>query len=73
MTNRVLGRENGSMAVRKDCRHYSLRTLANGEAVQRCRLGSNQTAPFACPEDCLFFERRPITGAGWQRYSPDSL
>jgi hypothetical protein len=26
-----------------------------------------QTMPFACPEDCLFFEPRPLSDAGWHR------
>jgi hypothetical protein len=33
--------------------------------VQRCRIDVAETAPFACPEDCLFFEPRSISGAGW--------
>lgn len=53
------------MAVRDDCRHYSSRTLATGEQVQRCRLSVNEEAPFACPEDCVFFEPRKM-GTGWQ-------
>src|SRR6185503_15585445 len=50
------GWENGAMAVRKDCRHYSSRTLPTGEQVERCRLDVNQAVPFACPEGCVFFE-----------------
>ena len=59
------------MGVRQDCRHYSTRTVsggAGGEQVQRCRVDANETAPFACPEHCLFFESRSITDAGWQRF-----
>ena len=56
------------MAVRKDCRHYSTRTTAAGEVVQRCRVDMAEVAPFACPSDCLFFEPRSITDAGWQRF-----
>jgi hypothetical protein len=29
---------------------------------------ANETAPFACPEGCLFFESRSITDAGWERF-----
>lgn len=54
------------MAVREDCRHYSTRTTSSGEVVQRCRVNVADAAPFACPEHCLFFEARSITGAGWQ-------
>jgi hypothetical protein len=56
------------MAAREDCRHYSTRTTAGGDVVQRCRLGANADAPFACPESCLFFEPRSIADAGWQRF-----
>ncbi len=52
------------MSVRVDCRHYSTRT-ARGDVVQRCRLKVNEEAPFACPEGCLFFEPRSITGGTW--------
>lgn len=52
------------MAVRTECRHYSSRTLASGEAVQRCRIDVNEETPFACPDGCLFFEPRKM-GSGW--------
>ncbi len=55
------------MGIRVDCRHYSSRTVANGELVQRCRVDAAEKAPFACPDDCLFFEPRSITDAGWSR------
>ncbi len=54
------------MTVRDDCRHYSTRTTAGG-VVQRCRVDMAEPTPFACPDDCLFFEPRSITGTGWQR------
>jgi hypothetical protein len=54
------------MGVREDCRHYSSRTLASGEVMQRCRLGANEETPFACPEGCLFFEPRSVSDTGWQ-------
>jgi hypothetical protein len=55
------------VAVRKDCRHYSTRSTPTGDVMQRCRLGVNEEVPFACPEDCLFFEPRSITDTGWSR------
>ncbi|MET0729217.1 MAG: hypothetical protein ABWZ76_13060 [Acidimicrobiales bacterium] len=55
------------MVVRTDCRHYSTRTTGADEVVQRCRLDMAEATPFACPEDCIFFESRSITDAGWQR------
>jgi hypothetical protein len=59
------------MAVRTDCRHYSSRTVPNGDLVQRCRLEMAATAPFACPDDCLFVEPRAISEAGWTRRETD--
>ncbi len=58
------------VAVREDCRHYSTRSTPAGDVLQRCRLGVNEEMPFACPEDCLFFEPRAITDTGWQRLDP---
>jgi len=55
------------MGVRTECRHYSSRTMPNGDVVQRCRLSANTDAPFACPDDCLFFEDRAISDTGWNR------
>ncbi|MDG2300864.1 MAG: hypothetical protein P8L22_03740 [Acidimicrobiales bacterium] len=55
------------MGVRDDCRHYSSRTVQSGEVVQRCRIGSNEEMPFGCPDNCLFFEGRNISDAGWNR------
>lgn len=52
------------MAVRDDCRHYLQRSTPTGEVVQRCRLAVNEE-PFACPDGCLFFETRALSGAGW--------
>jgi hypothetical protein len=54
------------MSVRRDCRHYSTRSMASGETVQRCRLSANTDAPFACPGDCVFFEPRSLTATGWE-------
>jgi hypothetical protein len=53
------------MTVRDDCRHYVGRTITSGEVVRRCRVGAAVEAPFACPDGCLFFEPRALTGAGW--------
>ncbi len=52
------------MGVREDCRHYVQRSTPTGEAVKRCRLSVNED-PFACPEGCIFFEQRSLSGAGW--------
>ncbi len=61
-----------TMAVRADCRHYSSRGAPTGEVLERCRLEVAEMMPFACPQDCLFFEPRPISDAGWQQREPPS-
>lgn len=53
--------------VREDCRHYLRRTTHGGETMQRCRLGAAVELPFSCPEECLFFEPRPLSTAGWAK------
>jgi len=53
------------MAVRDDCRHYLRRSTPSGDAMQRCRLTANEEHPFACPDGCLFYEERAVSGAGW--------
>lgn len=54
------------MTIRDDCRHYLARSSASGEVASRCRVGAQAAEmPFSCPEDCLFFERRGLLGAGW--------
>jgi hypothetical protein len=52
-------------SVREDCRHFVGRSTAGGERVERCRIDANLVDPFACPADCLFFEPRRVSGAGW--------
>ena len=54
------------MAVRDDCRHYVMQTTRSGERVERCRLAVNDQVPFACPEDCLFYEPRSTSSTGWR-------
>jgi len=63
--------KNAGMGVRQDCRHYSTRTTPSADVVQRCRVDANETAPFACPEGCLFFEDRPISDPSWKRFGSD--
>lgn len=66
-------RQNGSVAVLEDCRHYVMQTTAREEKLERCRMGANEQLPFACPEGCLFYEPRRVSGAGWTiRITDDS-
>jgi hypothetical protein len=30
-----------------------------------------QAVPFDCPENCIFFEQRAISGVGWSTDSPE--
>lgn len=59
--------ENGHVQTRRDCRHYSSRSLPTGDTAERCRLDAAQVVPFGCPDGCLFYEPRPFSDAGWQR------
>jgi hypothetical protein len=52
--------------VREDCRHYLGRSTSFGDRIDRCRIDVNISEPeFACPADCLFWEARKVSGAGW--------
>ena len=54
------------LRVREDCRHYLGRSTTGGERVERCRIDVNISEPeFACPDGCLFWEARKVSGAGW--------
>jgi hypothetical protein len=57
--------QNWSVGVKDDCRHYIMQTTAHEEKLERCRMGANDQLPFACPEGCLFYEPRNVSGAGW--------
>jgi hypothetical protein len=58
------------MAVQKNCRHYSSRSTPGGN-VERCRLDMAQAVPFDCPDNCIFFEPREISGVGWTTQDVD--
>ncbi len=53
------------MGVNADCRHYVMQTTATGDKLERCRLGANTELPFGCPDGCVFYEPRKVSGAGW--------
>ncbi len=55
-----------TVPVNADCRHYVMQTTRTGDKVERCKLGANETFPFACPEGCVFYEPRRVSSAGWQ-------
>ncbi|HTZ08082.1 MAG TPA: hypothetical protein VMB72_03355 [Acidimicrobiales bacterium] len=63
------------MAVNADCRHYIMQTTPRGEKLERCRVGANQSLPFACPEGCVLCEPRTVSSAGWHvaRRPPEGL
>jgi hypothetical protein len=55
-----------AVAVNTQCRHYVMQSTRGDEKIERCKLGANETFPFACPEGCVFFEPRRVSSAGWQ-------
>ena len=59
------------MAVREDCRHYVRRSTTGGDAIEQCKLGANESDPFACPEGCPFHEPRKISDVGFQQPSSE--
>jgi hypothetical protein len=61
------------MGVRENCRHYVQRSTTGGDLLQRCRLGAALDAPFACPDDCLFFEPRVVSTAGWAQEADEPM
>lgn len=61
----------GAMPVSPDCRYYVMQTTRVGEKVEQCKMGANEQLPFACPDNCLFFEPRRVSRAGWQVPRPD--
>ena len=56
--------------MREDCRHYVRRSTSGGDRIEQCKLAANTADPFACPEGCLFFERRKVADQGWQIQEP---
>lgn len=60
------------MSVNEDCRHYVRQTVRSNERLERCRLGANDTLPFACPPGCVFYEPRKTSSAGWQVLPPEA-
>ncbi len=58
-------RQNATVPMRTDCRHYESRTYTSGEVVRKCRIDLAPEAPWRCPDDCVGFEKRRID-AGWQ-------
>ncbi|MFN8105431.1 MAG: hypothetical protein U0U69_13310 [Acidimicrobiia bacterium] len=51
--------------MRRDCRHYYRRTAHGVEAVEGCSLDAAPDAPTACPPNCLYFEKRLLSTAGF--------
>jgi len=48
-----------------------MQTTAREDKLEKCRVGANEQLPFACPEGCLFYEPRKVSGAGWTVRNPD--
>ena len=52
------------MGMREECKHFQSRTYKSGEVVRFCVLGNAPDQPWACPENCLTYERR-FVDVGW--------
>lgn len=48
-----------------------MQTTARGDKLERCKLGANDPLPFACPEGCVFYEKRRVSSAGWHVPRPE--
>jgi hypothetical protein len=57
--------------VNEDCRYYVMQSTRSGDKLERCKVDANEQLPFACPEGCVFYQRRSISSAGWQVQRPD--
>ena len=56
------------MAMREECKHFQSRTYASGEVARFCVLGNAPDQPWACPADCVTYERR-FADVGWSHGS----
>jgi hypothetical protein len=52
------------MGMREECKHFQSRTYKSGEVARFCVLGNAPDQPWACPENCLTYERR-FVDVGW--------
>lgn len=64
----VRGWQNGSMAMRQDCKHFQSRTYPSGDTMRKCALDLAPEAPWRCPETCPRFERR-MADVNWRHGS----
>ncbi len=48
------------MPMREDCKQFESRSYSNGETVRKCNLDKAPEAPWRCPEDCTFYEKRRV-------------
>ena len=54
--------------MREECKHFQSRTYNSGEVARFCVLGNAPDQPWACPENCLTYERR-FVDVGWSHGS----
>lgn len=54
------------MAMRNDCRHFYRRTVdRSGDRVEGCAVDAAPEAPYSCPANCPFFEKRSLSHTGF--------
>jgi hypothetical protein len=52
--------------MRSDCRHFFRRTVdRTGDRVEGCAVDAAPDAPFSCPSQCPFFEKRSLSHTGF--------
>ncbi len=56
------------MGMREECKHFQSRTYRSGEVARFCVLGNAPDQPWACPDDCVTYERR-LADVGWSHGS----
>lgn len=61
----VRGWQNGTMAMRQDCKHFQSRTYPSGDTMRKCALDLAPEAPWNCPESCSGYERR-MADVNWR-------
>ncbi len=54
--------------MRQDCKHFQSRTYPSGDTMRKCVLDLAPEAPWNCPAECDFFERR-MADVNWRHGS----
>ena len=59
-------KDHPTVAMRSDCRHFFRRTVdRSGDRVEGCAVDAAPDAPYSCPAQCPFFEKRSLSHTGF--------